>query len=279
MNDNIPFYPVDEPYELFYKNGLTPYPVGAHTHNAAEIYLTLTDLPDVLLNDTVSLVPKGSLILIPPFCIHQLYHEKNISYERYILNIDTEWLKYVLQTKQEIIDYLDYANQPHILILSENNRNSLIESMNALLSSSETKIENVVKFFSLLSEINSMLLTEKKDLSIYPKIISKTQKTVNDIIAYINERIDEKITLSEIEEHFYLNRDYISRLFMKHAHISLGRYIIIQRISKAQYYLREGLSVQEVTEKMGYSSYAYFFKIFKKMTGISPSQYQNSINS
>ena len=151
--------------------------------------------------------------------------------------------------------------------------------MNALLSSSETKIENVAKFFSLLSEINSMILTEKKDLSIYPKIISKTQKTVNDIIAYINERIDQKITLSEIEEHFYLNRDYISRLFMKHAHISLGRYIIIQRISKAQYYLREGLSVQEVTEKMGYSSYAYFFKIFKKMTGISPSQYQNSISS
>lgn len=64
MEQNIPFFAVNEPYELYYKMDSTANPVGAHTHNVAEIYLTLTDLPDVLLNDTVSSVHKGSLIVI-----------------------------------------------------------------------------------------------------------------------------------------------------------------------------------------------------------------------
>lgn len=42
----------------------------------------------------------------------------------------------------------------------------------------------------------------------------------------------------------------------------------------AQTMLAEGRTVTEVQELLGFSSYAYFFKFFKKMIGISPSQYR-----
>ena len=85
------------------------------------------------------------------------------------------------------------------------------------------------------------------------------------------------ISVEQISEHFYLNKDYISRLFSKYTHISLGRYVSLQRILKAQELLRQGKTVTEVQELMGYSSYAHFFKSFQKKTGISPSKYRKHL--
>lgn len=272
---DIPYYVINEPYELFYKNSTAAYPVGAHTHNAAEIYLTLTDLPDVLLNDTVSKVRRGNLILIPPFCVHQLYHEKNICYERYILNLDIQWLKNVLHPHQELLECLSHAERPQILALPENELSQLTNAFRTFLpQTQERSIESTVAFFSMLSVLDTTVHIARKALPVQSIVITKSQKNVNDIIAYIHQHLETEITLNDIAAHFFLNKDYLSRLFMKHTHTTIGRYITIQRITKAQEYLRDGMTVTQVCDKMGFSSYAYFFKVFKKMTGISPSHYR-----
>lgn len=274
MPDTIPYYVINEPYELFYKNSSTFYPVGAHTHNKAEIYLTLSDLPDALLRDTVSRIPAGTLILIPPFCVHQLYHQKDVRYERYILNLDPQWLETVLCGKQTLTELLT-GSTPLVMTLSKGQLSALTKAMqNVLPVIGERSIKSTADLLSLLAILEFTLKDINTSAATTNKLISKSQKTVNNIIAYINNHVEETITLSDIEEHFYLNKDYLSRLFVKHTHTSIGRYISIQRIAKAQEYLREGLSVQQVSEKLGFSSYAYFFKVFQKMTGISPSQYR-----
>ena len=61
----ISMFPVAPPFDVAYRNEKAPYPVGPHSHNAAELYFTLTDLPDVLINDTVSAVPAGTLLILP----------------------------------------------------------------------------------------------------------------------------------------------------------------------------------------------------------------------
>ena len=87
----IPYFTIDAPYELAYRNNGTSSPARPHTHNALEIYLTMSDLPDVLVDDTVSSVSKGSLIIIPPHHVHQLFNQKLTIYERYVLNINSDW--------------------------------------------------------------------------------------------------------------------------------------------------------------------------------------------
>lgn len=280
MSNNIPYYVVNEPYELFYKNESTAYPVGAHTHNTAEIYLTLTALPDVLLNDSVSSVSRGTLILIPPFCVHQLYHERNVVYERYLLNLDLHWLENLLCSKQEFIDCLKQSDCPLILELNENQLSELTYAMNHVIPIlNERSIKSTSEFLKLLSVIESTVHNARINASPRQTNITKSQVIVNEIITYINENLEGNITLSDISSQLYLNKDYLSRLFVKHTHTSIGRYITIQRIAKSQEYLRSGLTVAQVSEKMGFSSYAYFFKVFQKMTGLSPSQYKNTLTS
>lgn len=275
MERNIPFFAVNEPYELYYKKELTAYPVSAHTHNVAEIYLTLTELPDVLLNDTVSSVHRGSLIIIPPFCIHQLYHKPAVVYERYILNINTEWITDVLRGNNTNIDYLMIADRPVIISLNDRQLEDLTDRLNLFLSvQSNNNMNTITCFFDLFCMMNSIVSSKIENNLIEEPVISKAQKKVNDIIAYIKQNSTTEISVEQIAGHFYLNKDYISRLFSKYTHTSLGRYVALQRIIKAQELLRHGKTVSEVQELMGYSSYAHFFKTFQKLTGISPSQYR-----
>lgn len=273
--EEIPYYAVNEPFELYYRNSVAADPVSAHTHNAAELYLTLTNLPDVLLNDTVSEVRKGTLILIPPFCVHQLYHGIDQVYERYILNIDIRWLEKVFECMEDSVDYLKWTDRPLTLALDEPQLSKLTAALNRFLPmQGERSIKAVAEFMALLSVLDGVVQEASKNFALDQTVVSGTQKTVNEIISYINAHLMENLTLGQIASHFYMNKDYLSRLFMKHTHTSIGHYSSIQRIAKAQELLREGKTVGEVQEIMGYSSYAYFFKTFQKMTGISPSRYR-----
>ncbi|MBO5283438.1 MAG: helix-turn-helix transcriptional regulator [Lachnospiraceae bacterium] len=273
--NNIHFFAMNKPYEMYYKIDVAAYPVGAHTHNVAELYLTLTELPEVLLNDTVSRVKSGSLIIIPPFCVHQLYHEQGVEYERYILNLNIEWLNSVLSDHSINIDYLKYADKPAIISLDARQQAALTDKMNQFLSvQAKNDLDTLAHFFAVFGLIDSLVRSVQKNNTFEQPIMTEAQKKVNEIIAYINENLMNGITVEQIAEHFYLNKDYLSRLFSRCTHTTIGRYVAFQRISKAQELLREGKTVTQVQEMMVYSSYAHFFKAFQKMTGISPSKYR-----
>ena len=271
---NILTVPVAAPYDVAYKHSQTATPVGPHSHNAVELYFTLSDLPDVLLNNTVSAVPAGTLIIIPPFCVHQLYHGVGIMYERYILSINIQWLDAVFCDKTESLSYLKRSDAPLLLTPDVTVKEELLRRLNRLISFPKTDTpEAMASFFDVLTFLNEMVdCLSPESNQVFP--ISSTQKSINEMIAYIQEHIYENLTVIDLAKHFFLHPDYLSRLFKKHAHTSVSHYITLQKIATAQALLREGYTVTQVQEKLGYSSYAYFFKTFQKNAGISPSKYR-----
>ena len=269
-------FPVAPPFDVVYRNATAPSPVGPHSHNAAEIYFTLTELPDVLLGDTVSAVPAGTLLIIPTFCIHQLYHETGVRYERYILTIPTDWLGEVFCEGASAFSYLSNSASPLLLFPNEEQKKELIRHFDELLSFSDrTSPAAMVSFFQFLAAIHAMAKNYAKNQSdALP--ISPSQKRVNEVIAYLQDHVSDNLTISDVAAHFYLNSDYLARIFRQHMHVSIGHYMTLQKISVAEALLRDGQSVSQVQEALGYSSYAYFFKTFRKITGFSPSQYRKN---
>ena len=282
MSKNHYMFPVAPPFDVAYKNEMVISAVGPHTHNAAELYFTLTDLPDVLLNDKVSAVPAGTLLIIPAFTIHQLYHENGVFYERYILTINSQWIKDVFcngKEDSEEYSYLVNNSEPVLLFPNENLKKEFINHFQELITFKKRNTpQAMIAFFQFFSEIHkeAIKLTPKNQKSLP---VSASQKKVNEMISYINAHIQENLGLSDLASQFYLNQDYLARLFKSHMHISIGHYIILQKISRAETLLREGKTVTEVQEELGYSSYAYFFKTFQKITGISPSKYRKNNSS
>jgi AraC-like DNA-binding protein len=266
-------YPVAPPMDVVYRNATAPYPVGPHSHNAAELYYTLTDLPDVLLNDKVFAVPAGTLLIIPTFCVHQLYHETGIPYERYILTIHVDWLEHALCEGASRFSFLGQSHSPRFVFPTGKQKEQLLFLFQELLSFSDHTTPKAMACFFQFLDCLQELTTNIPRKATLPS--SPTQKKVNDILAYIREHPKNTLSIRDLASHFYLNPDYLARLFKSHMHVSLGHYLTLQKISTAEEMLREGQTVAQVQEALGYSSYAYFFKTFQKITGISPSQYRN----
>ena len=94
---------------------------------------------------------------------------------------------------------------------------------------------------------------------------------------YLEEHFNEIITRNKIEKLVHLNRDYINREFKNSTGYTLMEYIQYYRIQMAKKYLRESdVSVADVGIAVGYDSPAYFAKIFKKRTGMTPVEYRQS---
>lgn len=269
------FFAADAPFDIVYRNSGTSFPVKPHTHNALEIYFTLTDLPDVLLNDTVSAVSKGSLIIIPPHNVHQLFNRKLTVYERYIITINSGWLNSTLENAAKLMPYAMQSASPRIIRLSSYDAASLKKMLAAFLeNNTEPSILGYSNLFALLGEIDRMINKDLPQQAGNSLTISSAQQKVNDTISYINRHLSEPLTIETIADEFHVNKDYLGRLFKEHTHATIGHYISVQRAGLAQSMLAEGHTVSQVQEALGFTSYAYFFKFFKKMTGISPSRFR-----
>jgi len=93
---------------------------------------------------------------------------------------------------------------------------------------------------------------------------------------YIDDRYMEKeLSLSKIAEVYNISTGHISRLFKRELGISFSDYLEKKRISKAISLLEEdNRKIYEIAEIVGYGSQHYFCAAFKKVMGISPSEYK-----
>ncbi len=97
-----------------------------------------------------------------------------------------------------------------------------------------------------------------------------------DILDFIDENINRKITMDELSEHFYFNKDYIMRLFKKEIHSTILEYINKLRVFQSLQDLQFGnKSILNIGMNHGFSSLEYFSEMFHKVMGVSPSIYRD----
>lgn len=96
------------------------------------------------------------------------------------------------------------------------------------------------------------------------------------ILLYIDEHYSRQLTLTEVAREFHFNPSYLSNYFTLHNKEGFNEYLNRVRIGKACLLLKEnpGLSIAEISSLVGYSDHSYFTRVFRKLMGISPSQYR-----
>jgi two-component system response regulator YesN len=93
---------------------------------------------------------------------------------------------------------------------------------------------------------------------------------------YIAEKYREDISLENVANYVYLNKVYFCRLFKQVVGESFNDYLTLVRMQKAIELLRDSRNrVHEVCELVGYKSPRHFYKLFKRHTGCTPSEYRN----
>ena len=108
-------------------------------------------------------------------------------------------------------------------------------------------------------------------------VIRKQPENVNikKIISYMNDHYRDPLTLTGVAQHFHFNPSYLSSYFSTHMNEGFSEYLNRVRIEEASKLLIAGTSpISEISGIVGYSDHSYFCKVFKKMKGLSPSQFR-----
>ena len=101
---------------------------------------------------------------------------------------------------------------------------------------------------------------------------------VQEAMDYIGKNCaDAGLSIGQVAAGLGLSEGHLSHLFKKETGLTVGSYLTRCRMQRAMGLLREGkLRVYEVAEAVGYKDITYFSGTFKKLTGMSPTEYQNA---
>lgn len=138
-----------------------------------------------------------------------------------------------------------------------------------------------VKDFIIKNEISRKMLetiAEKEN----PPAASNgpTNQKIKLALRYIDERLNDKITLQGVADELLLSPSHFSKLFAKEMQISFNKYVTQRRIEYACRLLKETQDyVYQIAELAGFSSLVYFTKVFKNVVGVTPNDYRNGITA
>lgn len=105
----------------------------------------------------------------------------------------------------------------------------------------------------------------------------KNLENMDKVIQYINSNISKKLSLEELADISCFSRTYFSVLFKELNGISPWDYINIKRVELAKSMLRESNeTVLYISSECGFSNLSNFNRIFKKITGTTPTEFRKS---
>lgn len=106
---------------------------------------------------------------------------------------------------------------------------------------------------------------------------SVSQTYIENAIVYINNNIQNKLTVSEIADYVGINRVYFCNIFKKIMGCTPQSYILNLKIEKAKTFLEEtDNEVKFIANSLGYDDPFVFSHAFTKKTGISPKNWRNN---
>jgi YesN/AraC family two-component response regulator len=112
-------------------------------------------------------------------------------------------------------------------------------------------------------------------LSRSKRLGTETQRLVRRAMAYIHQHYAEPISRKEVSEYVAVSEAYLSSCFHEEVGVTLVAYVNRCRVKRAKALLEVGQkSITEVGMEVGFASQAYFSRVFRRETGLSPSTYQ-----
>ena len=103
-----------------------------------------------------------------------------------------------------------------------------------------------------------------------------SKSPVSRAAAYIEAHYCEDLSLDTVAKAVYVTPSYLSSLFTQMLGVGFVDYVHRLRIERAKELLSQtNLRNYEIAEQIGYTDHKYFAQVFKKFTGITPSEYRN----
>lgn len=221
---------------------------------------------------------KGDSFLVYPFMEITYYADKDDPWEYY-------WVGFQGTDAATILNSTDF-NKHSPVVKAHNQKTSSATGYGDYLLNSDEEIKKLL--LSIYdargnSLENAVEMTGRlySTLSYYIRISEKDIKSEDSYAEYVKKAIDfilsnysYPISIEEIADYVGVSRSHLFRSFRMHLNTSPKEYLTSFRIKQACSLLRESdLSIIAISKSVGFENNLYFSKAFKKVKGMSPTEY------
>lgn len=177
-------------------------------------------------------------------------------------------------TLEDMKYYSLYLIQQVRLILSNYIHINLAGQSNNI----ENILESIFSFFELQAYLTTLFINISKALE--NSTVYASEDLIGKIQTYVNRNYFNELNLEFISSLFYINRSYLSHLYKEKTGENFIDYVTKIRIEKAKELLKDtDKKMYQISKAVGYDNIKYFFRVFKKMTKLTPEEYRMKYSS
>lgn len=145
------------------------------------------------------------------------------------------------------------------------------------------KLESIIRIVTYSTYYIADCIKNKKWLEMKNTVskvkIELSNSKIAPIIKYINENINENVSLSLGANLCNMSQSQFSRTFKKETGKTFKEYVLLKKIEQAKFYIKTtDKSFSEISDFLGFEDSSYFTKLFKKYEGITPKEYKKFIS-
>lgn len=251
------------------------------TRNLAdyELFVVVEGVLHIASDKKEYTVSPGEYLLMPPNEFehgtkpsHCIFYWMHFGYHKE----QNDHLLRIADTAQPTLTYT-----PGLLLLPEQGRLSSPDRIIILmkqLQDSDRRYREATLNRYLCSAILSEVALQGQVYPAYGNKIFKEQ-LYQDICDYVSWHLTENLKVAQVANYFGYNEKYLTTFFKQRAGISLKQYILQVKMDRAKADLSETAEpVSQIAFQLGFTDAHNFSNAFRKITGLSPSEYRDSYN-
>lgn len=271
-------YMLSQDFELYYYNDSSLKKVATHTHDYYEFYFFLEGNVSMQIGEDVFPLAYGDVILIPPHVSHRpVIQNSDLPYRRFVFWISQDFCKHLMGFSTDYGYLMQYVQtQKHYIFHNDRITFNAIQSK-LLRLIGEMQDDRFCREAMITLGVNDLILHLNRLVyeQNHPKRLQETTNLYQNICSFIEEHMDEDLSLERLSAEFYVSKYHIAHIFKDNLGLSIHQYITKKRLTLCRQAILGDMSITEAYQTFGFGDYSSFFRAFKREYGISPKDYRD----